>query len=72
MKLLIPFFQPEIKNHLLVNNWENGWRLPPSIISHQPSTITIIYLPQYLEYLGFGLLGISTLYLLLTKHTKTP
>jgi len=46
----------------LVNNWENGW-----IIKDQKSNlkdqnliqIKIIYLPQYLEYLGFGILAIG-------------
>lgn len=38
-----------LKNHTLVNNWENGWELPVET-GH---SIVIIYLPQLLEYLGF-------------------
>lgn len=43
----------KLDNHVLVNNWENGWRLP-SIST--PSTIYIFFWPQVLEYLGFVLL----------------
>lgn len=42
-----PFiFGQELKQHILVNNWENGW-----VINN--AQIVIVYLPQYLEYLGF-------------------
>lgn len=50
---LFPFvFGKQIKNHVLVNNWENGW------ILDNPSKpeIILIFLPQYLEYFGFILL----------------
>ncbi|MEM5782715.1 MAG: hypothetical protein QXD43_06030, partial [Candidatus Aenigmatarchaeota archaeon] len=49
---LFPFiFGKEIKNHVLVNNWANGW-----IIKFQNSNlksqnkIIIIFLPQYLQF----------------------
>ena len=67
MKLLIPLFAKKLDGHVLVNNWENGWVLPENV----SKTVVLIYLPQYLEYLGFGLLGVSTLYLLLTRKTKS-
>lgn len=75
MKLLIPFFQPEIKDHVLVNNWENGWRFEPTTYNLQPfdsaqgkpTTIVIVYLPQYLEYFGFLLLGGISLVLFLSR-----
>lgn len=51
---LFPFlFGEEIKQHVLVNNWENGWIVDGN---KQNSNIIIIYLPQYLEYLGFIIL----------------
>ncbi len=71
MKLLIPFFQPEIKDHVLVNNWENGWRIGDSrqrITDDKNKTIVIIYLPQYLEYLGFGLLMLIFIYFYFKKY----
>lgn len=52
----------KLKDHVLVNNWENGWKLPTT--SHQPAspqggspiTIYLFFWPQILEYLGLGLL----------------
>lgn len=46
------FFGKELKNHVLVNNWENGWVLD-SKFNVQDSKFVIIFWPQYLEYLGF-------------------
>ena len=66
MKLLIPFFQPEIKDHILINNWENGWKLSDNkeqITNNKEMKIVIVYLPQYLEYIGFGLLIITPLFI---------
>ncbi len=51
----LPFiFGKEIKTHVLVNNWANGWQ-----ISGDKGKMVIIFLPQYLEYAGFGLLLIT-------------
>lgn len=53
----LPFiFGKEIKDHVLINNWENGWEIKPSEINHQKSIIVMIFLPQYLEFLGFILI----------------
>ena len=53
----LPFlFGTELKEHVLVNNWENGWILSPN---SQNSKIIVIFWPQYLEYLGFGILFVS-------------
>lgn len=43
-----------LKNHVLVNNWENGWALPER--SDQATSYTILFWPQYLQYSGFILL----------------
>lgn len=54
---LFPFiFGSELKQHVLVNNWENGWILPNSTLDANRYTLVIIYWPQYLEYLGILLL----------------
>jgi len=57
----LPFlFGTELKEHVLVNNWANGWLLsPPNRRTKEPegNKIVIVFLPQYLEYLGFALLG---------------
>ncbi|MBI2051841.1 hypothetical protein HYT33_03720 [Candidatus Roizmanbacteria bacterium] len=55
----------ELKNHVLVNNWANGWILDPSTIQqYNNMTIRLVFLPQYLEFLGFGLLTIVFMALL--------
>lgn len=54
IKLALPFiFGKQVKNHVMVNNWENGWTLDKSRITNNESRIIIVYLPQYLEYFGF-------------------
>jgi len=45
----LPFLGQKQKQHIAINNWANGW-----IISGQGKYIAI-YLPQYLEYIGFVL-----------------
>lgn len=64
---IVPFlFGEEIKNKVLVNNWANGWILPNEYknSSIQP-VVVIMFLPQYLFYLGFlianAMLGILIL-----------
>jgi hypothetical protein len=48
-----PIFLP----HLLINNWANGWSIHQSLgDGEQIPTIHIIFWPQILEFLGFGLL----------------
>jgi len=65
VNIYLPFlFGKEIKEHVLVNNWANGWRLRPEqtgTSATQRANITIIFWPQYLEFLGFGLLVIAFL-----------
>lgn len=54
LSMLFPFFfGKEIKTHIMVNNWENGWILNNHPLSANRSMLIIIYLPQYLEYTGF-------------------
>jgi hypothetical protein len=63
----LPFmFGKEIKTHVLVNNWENGWLIE----NNQGKKIIIVYLPQYLEYLGFFVLIMTFVWISLAskKH----
>jgi hypothetical protein len=46
---IIPFFSPTLP-HYYYNSWANAWS-----VDKGDNTITIIYLPQYLEFLGFAL-----------------
>lgn len=60
---ILPFlFGKELKNHFLVNNWENGWQIPQ--MNQKQNSIIIIYLPQFFEYLGFFALIITFLAML--------
>lgn len=64
-KSMFPFlFGKELKQHILINNWANGWEIPPlaSSVQHQ---IVIVFWPQYLQWIGFGLLFISLVVILL-------
>jgi hypothetical protein len=57
-----PFiFGKELKNHFLVNNWANGWIIKPN----SNKKVVVVYLPQYLEYLGFIILIVPVLIVLL-------
>lgn len=47
-----PFlFGKKLQDHVLVNNWANGWKL-----NSNDFQIVIFFWPQYLEFAGFGLL----------------
>lgn len=60
----LPFlFGKELNKHVLVNNWANGWKL-----ESQKYTIIIIFLPQYLEFLGFGLVILSFIFIIKMKQ----
>ena len=61
--LALPFlFGDEIKVHVELNSWANGWLLPKSSIVNGQSSIVIVYLPQYLEYAGFAILVLTFLF----------
>lgn len=53
---VFPFiFGKEIKRHVMINNWENGWILT----GKEANNIVLVYIPQYFEYLGFFTLVIT-------------
>ena len=71
---VFPFvFGKELKDHVLVNGWANGWELndPKAMKQFNNGTIVIVFLPQYLEYIGFLLL-LGTFTLLIFAHRPTP
>jgi len=67
---IFPFFAgDELKSHVVVNNWENGWVInEPDSLSGK--SIIIVFLPQYLEYLGFLILIILFAVMLLRSRIK--
>lgn len=57
----------ELKNHLLVNNWANGWLIDGKRCHPKGGVcnVTIIFWPQFLEFFGFGLMIITLIIIFL-------
>jgi len=58
-----------LNNHVLINNWANGWELPPQL-SHQRTNglnIYILFWPQLLQFLGFILIPLTFLLIRKTR-----
>lgn len=72
IKKALPFlFGKEIKEHVMVNNWANGWEV--NKVTKQQSdntTIILFFLPQLLEWMGFLLLPVPFLLLILKRFQK--
>ena len=61
-----------LKDHVLVNNWANGWLLPSEVqISKFKFQIYTVFWPQYLEYIGF-LIFLVTFVILSLSREKRP
>lgn len=74
-----PFiFGTELKNHILINNWANGWELnqdEQNQCKDQKCTIIILFWPQYLEFAGFIIIIILVIFALnrrKNQHNSTP
>lgn len=66
---LFPFlFGTEIKDHVLVNNWANGFLLRPEEFGTSADkgtqTIILFFWPQLLQWFGFLLLPIPFIFAL--------
>jgi len=60
-----------LKDHVLVNNWQNGWNLNNETMKQwNNEAIYLLFWPQFLEYLGFIFLGVFILFLFFPR--KTP
>jgi len=66
IQIVVPFFGKPLINHVLINNWMNGWEL-----NEKSDTVVILYLPQYLQYFGFGLLIFTFIGIVFWKTKKT-
>jgi len=51
-------FGEELKDHVLVNNWANGWNVPKTD-NQSSTTYVLVFWPQYLQFFGFGMLLLS-------------
>jgi hypothetical protein len=66
----LAFANGKLLDHVLVNNWANGWIFNNVTMKQfNNSTIYIIFWPQYLEFIGFGLLIIAFIVLLTTYRS---
>lgn len=66
---IFPFiFGRRLNNHVIVNNWANGWSLNNGTMK-QSNNVVIVYLPQYLEYIGL-ILTFGTLAALAFLYAK--
>lgn len=45
-------------DHVRINDWEQGWKLPESCAKGQEGCrIVLVFWPQYLQWIGFGVLA---------------
>jgi hypothetical protein len=69
-KILFKYPSIEKLEHRDADLWHNSWVLPAGSVS-----LAIIYLPQYLEFIGFAIIGVFILTLIIkiifTKHGKS-
>ncbi len=56
----------KVEQHVLVNNWENGWKL-----TGNEKIVYIFFWPQLLEFAGFGILGGFLIWVLFTKVVQS-
>ncbi len=61
----VAFLDGKKLEHVLVNNWANGWIIPDN--SNPSSKPFVIFWPQLLEYAGFILLALTALRILSIK-----
>lgn len=62
-------FGKELKNHVLIDNWANGWEITNSK-QQTANSISIIYLPQYFGFLGLLITGLTPILFVLLSVFK--
>ncbi len=63
-----PFlFAKKVDNHVLVNNWSNGWVFDQLSIDNSQLTIVLFFTPQLLQWIGFLLLPLPFVWLIVTR-----
>ncbi|HSA83870.1 MAG TPA: hypothetical protein VLF20_03205 [Patescibacteria group bacterium] len=69
LRVFVPLFGRELEEHVLVNNWANGWVITDKEIDiNNYAMIAIFFLPQWLEYIGFIFLLIPFIVFLKKKR----
>ncbi len=60
-----------LPQHVLVNNWQNGWLIPSDTVPVQQTEYVFVFWPQYLEYIGLFILIPTFAFLIFpTKHAR--
>jgi hypothetical protein len=59
-----------LKNHVLVNNWANGWMLNNAQITNTNDQIFIFFWPQLLEWMGILLLPVPLFYGFFLRNSR--
>lgn len=64
-----PYFK-FLNDHVLANNWANGWILTSTLSTkhYELSTIYLFFLPQLFEWFGFALLPLPFIWVLKKRH----
>lgn len=69
LKATFPFFFSEkLNEHVLVDNWANGWALSPGANGQESQSIIILFWPQYLFYLGLVTTASTLLFFFVRKR----
>ena len=63
-------FGKKLDRHLMINNWANGWEIGGLKKEKSSVRISIIFLPQLLQYVGLGLLLLPFIYALWPRKNK--
>ncbi len=74
LNLYFPFvFGKKIKEHVVVNNWANGWVVEAEEVDKNDK-IVLFFWPQYLQFVGFVLVAFTLVFLLsgYSKNCTTP
>ena len=67
----LPFiFGTHLENHYRVNTWANGWEVDCGVIDCNSSDFVVIFAPQYLQFIGFGVVLLTFVFIVVKKHRK--
>jgi hypothetical protein len=59
-----------LKDHVLINNWANGWSVDQLKIKNEKLNIYLVFWPQLLEFVGFVLLTGSIIFICRRKENQ--
>jgi hypothetical protein len=52
-----------LKNHVLINNWANGWSVGQLKVQNEKFKVYLVFWPQLLQFVGFCLLAGTIVYI---------